>query len=258
MSDMQAFQALLLQMRDDFLQQLAERCDRLDELILKLEKDPVDREAFNELFRGVHSLKGSGGTLGLSIITTICHQLENYLTETDAQKGFGSEFATRALAYVDLVRRIEALAQQDNPDFKMIEGDLDTLRQAMLQSRRTGLIAESSGTMSEFYKHALQELPVQLVVENNGLIALERLLHESFDFVIVGREIDGLNGIALMLALRENKSRNKDIPAILVSSTSAGISKDAGFNAILPRDKHLAANLQLALKAVLGNTRLPG
>jgi chemotaxis protein histidine kinase CheA len=213
MTNAQAFQALLLQMRNDFLQQMTERCDRLGELTLTLERTPEDREAFNELYRGVHSLKGSGGTHGLSIITTICHQLENFLTETDAKQGFGSTFATRCLAYVDLLRRVELLAQQAAPKYAAIEADLDALRQSMLQSRKTGLIVESSSTMSEFYKHALHALPVQMLVENNGLTALERLLNETFDFVIVAREIYGLNGIALMSALRTNKARNKNIPA---------------------------------------------
>jgi len=74
-TNMEAFQALLEGMRADFLAELPERCDSFDESILALEKSPDDREAFNELYRGVHSLKGSGGTHGLSIITTLCHQL---------------------------------------------------------------------------------------------------------------------------------------------------------------------------------------
>lgn len=250
-NDVQAFQALLLQMRDDFLQQLPERCDSLDKLILILEKFPQDRDAFNELFRGVHSLKGSGGTLGVSIITTICHQLENLLTETDAQKGFGSVFATRALAYVDLLRRIEAFAQQEKPNYAVIEADLESLRKATLQSRKTGLIAETSSTMSGLYKQALQELPVQLVIEANGLVALERLLHEPFDFVVVGREINGLNGIAVMSAVRANKARNKDIPAIMVSSTSDGIPELANFGAVVLRDKNMAFNLHAAVQKLL-------
>jgi len=253
MTDAQNFQSLLLQMRNDFLQQIPERCDRLDELILTLEKSPDNREAFNELFRGVHSLKGSGGTHGLSIMTTICHQLENFLTDTDEQQGFGSTFATRALSYVDLLRRVEILAQEATPNYAVIEADLDILRQAVLQNRKTGLIVESSTTMSEFYKHALHELPVQLLVENNGLAALERLLNEPFDFVIVAREINKLNGIALMAALRANKMKNKDIPAFLVSSTHEDIPKSAAFNAIILRDNKMSSSLLAAVKTVLIN-----
>jgi chemotaxis protein histidine kinase CheA len=95
-ANMDAFQALLASMREAFLDELPERCGHFDALILSLETSPDDREAFNELYRGVHSLKGSGGTHGLSIITTICHQLENLLSETEARQAFGTVFATRA------------------------------------------------------------------------------------------------------------------------------------------------------------------
>jgi chemotaxis protein histidine kinase CheA len=249
--DTQTYQYLLLQMRNEYLQQLPERCDLLDSLILTLEKMPDDRDAFNELFRGVHSLKGSGGTLGVGVVTTICHQFETLLSETDARRDFGENFATRALAYVDLLRRIVALAQQENQNYAPIESELEKLRLATLQNRKTGLIAESSSTMAGFYQHALQGLPLQLVVESNGLAALGRLLHESFDFVITGREIDGLSGVALMSALRANHARNKDVAAILVTSRNEKIPESAEFNAVITRDQHLAANLLAAVQKLL-------
>jgi len=252
-TNMEAFQALLARMRAEFLGEIPERCDSLDELILTLEKSPENRDAFNELYRGVHSLKGSGGTHGLSIITTLCHQLENFITETDAQRGFNADaaFATRALAYVDLLRRVESLAYQDKPNYSSIESDLEKLRQAGLQSRKSGLIAESSSMMAGFYKQVLESVPVQLSIVDNGLTALGRLLHEHFDFVIVGREIKELNGIALMLALRASQVHNQNIPAILVSSKLDTVSDNAGFSATVLRDQHLAGNLLVAVRSLL-------
>ena len=250
-SNMEAFQALLEGMRNDFLGELPERCDGFDALILTLEKTPDDREAFNELYRGVHSLKGSGGTHGLGIITTLCHQLENLLSETDAQQGFGASFATRALAYVDLLRQVESAAQQDRPDYSAIESELEALRQLTLQRRKAGLIAESSSVMAGLYQKALEALPVQLTVVNNGMAALARLLNEPFDFVIVGRELRELNGMALMAALRTAQARNQNIPAILVSSKHDAIPDHVRFSAVLPRDQRLTSNLVAAVRAVL-------
>ncbi len=252
-ANMDAFQVLLAKMRGEFLTELPERCGSLDDLIMALEKSPDNREVFNELFRGVHSLKGSGGTHGLSIITTICHQLENLLTDTDVKRNFNTAFATRALAYLDLLRRVETIAQEPNPNYGIIEADLENLRQAGLQSRKTGLIVESSPTMAGFYKQVLETLPVQLSLVDNGMTALGRLLHEHFDFVIVGREIKELNGIALMVAVRAAHTHNQDIPAILVSSKLDAIPDHAGFSATLMRDQNLANNLIVAIKAVMSD-----
>lgn len=249
--NLEAFQGLLARMRGEFIGELAERCERLDDLILNLEKSPDKREIFDELYRGVHSLKGSGGTHGLSIITTICHQLENLITGADEHKAFGSAFATRAFPYVDLLRRVEEIARQDKPDYSFIEADLETLRQSGLQSRKSVLIAELSSTMAGFYKQVLAGLPLQVGFEDNGLTALERLLHESFDLVIVGREIKELNGIAMMAALRHSQSSNHDIPAILISSKRDEAPNYIGFKASIARDQNLADNLLAAVDSIL-------
>jgi chemotaxis protein histidine kinase CheA len=250
-SNMDTFQALLASMREAFLDELPERCGNFDALILCLETSPDDREAFNELYRGVHSLKGSGGTHGLSTITTICHQLENLLSETEARQAFGSVFATRALAYVDLLRQVEAVAHQAKPDYSAIETELEALRQLTLQRRKAGLIAESSSVMAGLYQKALETLPLQLTVVDDGLTALACLLHEPYDFVIVGGELKELNGMALMTAVRTAEARNQHIPAILVSSKRDAIPEHARFSAILSRDQQLAGNLVAAVRAVL-------
>lgn len=252
-TSMAAFQALLVGMREAFLDELPERCDSFEGLILNLEKSPDDCETFNALYRGVHSLKGSGGTHGLVILTTVCHQLENLLTEAEARHDFGKTFASRALAYVDLLRQVECQVHQDTPDYSAIEADLDVLRQLARQSRRAGLIAESSATLAGIYQQALADLPLQLTVAGNGLTALELLLREPFDFVIVGRELKELNGIALMSALRVSQTRNQKIPALLVSSRRDDIPDHAGFNAVISRDRNQADNLVAAVRALLGN-----
>lgn len=245
------FQALLDGLRKEFLAELPERCDSCDELILALEKTPGGREAFNELYRGVHSLKGSGGTHGLVIVTTLCHQLETLLSEAEAQRNFDATFATRALAYVDLLRRVETAAYADKPDYSSIEADLGALRKLTLKRRKAGLIVESSSVMTGLYQKALESMPLQLTLVDNGLAALARLLHEPYDFIIVGGELKNLNGTALMAALRNVRTRNQNIHAILVSSKRDAIPDYARFSATLPRDKGLANNLVDAVRSVL-------
>lgn len=247
----EAFQALLAKLRDEFLGELGERCDRLDELILVLEKSSGESDAYNELYRGVHSLKGSGGTHGLSMITTICHQLENLLTDSAECMDFGRAFATRALAYVDLLRRVEQIARSDNQNYAVLESDLGALRHAGLCSRKIGLIVESSPMMSKFYQQALESVQLQLAIVDNGFTALERLLRESFDIVIIGREVREMNGIAVMVAVRASQTQNQNIPAILVSSNLDSVPEYAAFSATISRDQKLAENLLGAVLASL-------
>lgn len=250
-ANIEAFQQLLAKMRDEFLQELPERCDNLESLILALEKHPANRQAFNELYRSVHSLKGSGGTHGLSIITTLCHLLENHLTETDVAFGFNDTFASRALNFVDLLRRVQSIAQQGTPNYSSIEADIEVLRQAVLHSRKIVLVAEASPVMARFYQQALAKLPLHLYTVDNGLAALERLLHEHYDFIIAGREIKDLNGIAMIVALRASQSGNQNIPAILVSSSADPVPAHTKLYATILRDQHLAKNLTAVVQELL-------
>lgn len=250
-TNLDQFQALLARMRSDFLREVPERCDYLVHLILALEKEPGDTSLFDEIYRAVHSLKGSGGTHGLSIITTLCHLFENLLSESNASHQFDTTFANRAFAYIDLLRLIVSIAAQDKPDYSAIEQEMEALRLSSLRSRKSVLIAESSSVMAKLYQKALVSLPLQLSVEANGLSALERLLHEPFDCIIVGREIEDLNGIALMAALRVAQARNHNTPAILVTSGRDGVPDYAGFNAAILKDQHLAEHLLGAMRTVL-------
>lgn len=134
-------------MRESFLDELAESCDRIENLTLAVERSPADRESFNGLYRDVHSLKGSGGTHGIGIITAVCHQLEKFLTEVAGATGFDKTFAKRALAYVDLLRRIENPARAETQEYSAIEKDLEALRLSAPRSRKAGLIAESSSIL---------------------------------------------------------------------------------------------------------------
>lgn len=247
-------QALLLGIRETFLDELPDRCDSFESLILALENAPTDREAFNELYRGVHSLKGSGGTHGLGILTTICHHLENLLTETAVATDtarFDESLASRALAYIDLLRSVEPLARKDNPDFSPVENALDALRLTTRPTLKSGLIAESSSVMARIYQKALVDLPVRMEVTNNGLHALERLMREPFSIAIFGRELMELNGVAVIAALRASQSVNRDIPVVLITSNRDELSPLIRVNAVLPRDQHLAGKLVAVFQPIL-------
>ncbi len=249
--DLVAFQYLLQGMRERFLDELGERCDEFDNLILSLERNPANREAFDELYRGVHSLKGSGGTHGLPILTSICHQLENLLTEANGGDGFSEAVASQALAYVDLLRRAEGPGREENPDYSVVEAGLERLRLATLESRHAVLIAETSAMMTRICQKALDNLPVRVNLVDNGLAALERLLHEPFDLLIVGRELKELNGPAVLAALRASQARNRNITAILLTSNREDIPAFSRVDHILARDQKLAANLRAAAEKAL-------
>ncbi|PWC29203.1 hybrid sensor histidine kinase/response regulator [Teichococcus aestuarii] len=63
----------------DFLTETNEGLAALDVALLKLEKAPDDRQTLSEIFRNVHTIKGTCGFLGLSRLEKVAHAAENVL-----------------------------------------------------------------------------------------------------------------------------------------------------------------------------------
>ena len=233
------FNLLLAEMQADFLDELPERCGRIEQGVMALERKEPD--AFNELYRQVHSLKGSGGMFGVPVITTICHQFETFLSETHTR--FDRAACNTALAYVDLLRKTARAGGREPAAVSAIEQALDRMRVSTLSGRASVLLVEPSDAMRKLYSEVFAGQPIQLVTLERGLAALERLQGEPFDLLVASRELPDLNAIAVLAAVRESGGRNKDIPAILVSSNPAPVPKYLAVHAVVRRDPKLVPTL---------------
>ncbi len=64
---------------NDFLSEANEMLSDISQTLLELEKDYKNKEVINDLFRVLHTLKGSSGMVGLLSINYIAHALEEIL-----------------------------------------------------------------------------------------------------------------------------------------------------------------------------------
>lgn len=65
--------------RRQFYQEARDILEGLNESILKLEIRPEDKELINDIFRGIHTIKGSAGSFDLDDISNFSHHFENVL-----------------------------------------------------------------------------------------------------------------------------------------------------------------------------------
>ena len=65
----------------EFLLESFENLSIINEQLTKLEKDPENDELLNAIYRTVHTIKGSAGFLGYSILQDLTHVTENLLDE---------------------------------------------------------------------------------------------------------------------------------------------------------------------------------
>jgi len=243
------FTQLVAGMRDDFVVELPERCDSLEDGVLALERGAA--HAFDELYRHIHSLKGSGATFGLPLITSICHQFEGFIS--NARGHFDSLAVSYALSYVDLLRRIAEASDRDGAFAIAIEHDLEQLRISSMPGCASVLLVEPSAATRKFCQGVLEPLSVRVVSQDRGLPTLELLLHQPFDLLIAARELPDLNAPALVAAIRESGSRNKDIPAILISSNSIPVPDYLNIHATIKRDAEFVSTLARCVGDALAN-----
>ncbi len=245
------FAVLLAEMQADFVDELPDRCNRLEEGVMALEsKQPG---AFDELYRQIHSLKGSGGMFGIAIITTVCHQFESFISEN--RQGFARKSASTALAYVDLLRQTVSPTGRDAGGVHAIEQALEHMRVDSLYGRASVLLVKPSDTLRKLYIDLFSGQPIQTVLMQSGLATLERMLHAPFDLLVISRELPDLNAIAVVAALRESRCRNSNIPIILVSSNPAPVPPHLGISAIVRRDTKLLPTLSRHVIDAVANRR---
>ena len=62
---------------EEFIQEAEELLENLDQELIELENDPTNKELLNQIFRGMHTLKGGAGFLGLESIINLAHVIES-------------------------------------------------------------------------------------------------------------------------------------------------------------------------------------
>jgi len=63
-----------------FLEEAAELVSGLENDLLVLESNMSDRQLVDQIFRAVHTLKGSSGMVEYSLFTSLAHEFENILS----------------------------------------------------------------------------------------------------------------------------------------------------------------------------------
>lgn len=238
----------LMQLRQGFLNELPERVNALEDLVLQLRNKSYYLDTFDELYRRVHSLKGSGGTYAMPAITHICHSLEDWLTSHP--QAMKEDEINHALALVDLLNKCYASYSSGGDDIAEIENQLNQFKQPRQQPHI--MLVETSRLASEVYLSLLKPLTSDITVIDSGYKALGELLHVKHDLLITSREGKDLNGVALIAALRYSDCSNRHMRAILLTANpSVQVDDNLRIDAIITKNQQLDAELAKALSNIL-------
>ncbi|MDR3231757.1 MAG: Hpt domain-containing protein, partial [Synergistaceae bacterium] len=118
-----------------FLDEAGDNLQRLDDLLLQLEKSTTNMEVINEIFRSAHTLKGMSATMGFEKMAGLTHALEDrldaarkgthHLVDSDMNLMFSSLDTMQAMvdsireggddAHLDVSELVSSLRNMDAP-----------------------------------------------------------------------------------------------------------------------------------------------
>jgi two-component system chemotaxis sensor kinase CheA len=102
---------------NDFLAESQEMIDTLDQRFVALEADPANMELLNDIFRAMHSMKGSAGFLGFTRIVDIAHRAENILNKLrQGEMKVLPEVVNVILEAVDTIKLLMAGVRESGTD----------------------------------------------------------------------------------------------------------------------------------------------
>ena len=112
------------------------------------------------------------------------------------------------------------------------------------------LVIDDAGLVRRYYRGALETAGFDVAEALNGLEALEHLLGDRFDLVIVDVNMPQMDGLSFLQTLRAKSLPLSSIPALVISTESApqrvAAARAAGANFYIVKPLRAEALVQYA------------
>ncbi len=119
----------------EFLTETHESLDLVDNQLVKFEQDPNNAKILDNIFRLVHTIKGTCGFLGLPRLEALAHAAETLMGKFRDGKAVTGEAVSLILSTIDRLKEILAKLEQNEAEPEGSDRDLiDELERMVLQA----------------------------------------------------------------------------------------------------------------------------
>jgi two-component system chemotaxis sensor kinase CheA len=175
----------------EFLIESNENLDLLDRSLVILEKDPTSKETLAQIFRTIHTIKGTSGFLAFANLEKLAHAGESLLSDLrDAKLVIDPEITTCLLKMGDAIRRIiahiEKTGQEANEDNADLIAALSALREKTPAPLAKPAVEEAKPSV-EASGQRVQTLSDSIIRVDVSL--LDRLMNLAGELVLARNQI---------------------------------------------------------------------
>jgi two-component system, chemotaxis family, sensor kinase CheA len=155
---------------DEFVTEAEETLEKIDPMFVELESKGYDKEILNEIFRGMHTLKGAAGFLGFQSIVDVAHRAESIMKKVrDGEMALNRNIMDTILKTVDMLRLlIQHVGARDNK-----EEDISSLVQELdnVFNEQVAAPAAAAEAVSPPVAETAPETPEPAETDQTGTIA---------------------------------------------------------------------------------------
>ncbi|MGK0289452.1 MAG: chemotaxis protein histidine kinase CheA, partial [bacterium] len=238
----------------EFVVEAEEHLVTIEENLLSLEKTPNSMESINELFRAIHSIKGTSDYVRLPKITTLSHSLETIFDRIRKGKSlqYTAELADMVLKSIDLLRTLVFMVKMGDDDTIIsIDEQLEQLSQFLGNEKEDEKPAKNKS--SSVGKSAFENLSSQqcMVIENLGMKIIESNATVN-DLTTFHRSLRTLGNAAEKIGAADSTAIIKQLEDLVVSILAEETTQDSVKSSV----SVLIANLITSIQGVSnGSTR---
>ncbi len=192
------------QLKSDFVVEAEEHLETIEENLLILEQNPENKSSINEVFRAIHSIKGTSDYVDLKTITQISHKLETIFDQIrKGSQNYDNDLADVILKGIDILRTLVFMLKTD--DISTVIQIDDVVRQLEKLiipkpepvEKQRQVLTTSSDSLDAFKNITSQQL---LVIQHLGTNFLEDSL-EPEELMVLLRSVrtlkDGADKIGI-------------------------------------------------------------
>jgi len=171
---------------EKFTKEVNEYCERLESGLLVLEHEPENQQIIEEIFRIMHSMKGSGGMFGFDLISDVTHNLESlYELFRSKKHTIDSEVISYTLNSIDGLQKLMTvtptseeylLAEKMKADTKLQIARINGESDSSIQEPASGKEKSAPNTANQQTWH-ISVVPNPEILENgtNPLYLIDEL-----------------------------------------------------------------------------------
>lgn len=247
---------VLAKLRAKYVSELPDKLNEIEDLAMAISKGEDADDNMLELYRRVHSIKGSAGSYGVSVVSAVCHRFEDRINEDQEDVVEGDRpFIDDTFRFVDLLREAADLVRAGTVDYSTIEAKLAAFGKDLTAEDPVPVsvfLLDDTKTTAMLVRAAFKDEGVDLVSAESDLDALERLISERFDLAVCGLGVGRLGGLGLIAALKLSAGRSRDVTTVLLTTDPGSVSDtNPAPDYILDRGPEMLS----ALKDIVANVR---